>query len=91
LGEGTFGKVKQAVQVETGERVAIKILDKEKIHQQVRASAAARAPPASASAATARAASSSAPEAAHDAHDRALEFAATAGSRWATRSKRRST
>jgi serine/threonine protein kinase len=34
LGEGTFGKVKQAVNVETNERVAIKILDKEKIHQQ---------------------------------------------------------
>ena len=34
LGEGTFGKVKQAINVETGEKVAIKILDKEKIQQQ---------------------------------------------------------
>mmetsp|Transcript_24540 Transcript_24540/g.56792 ORF Transcript_24540/g.56792 Transcript_24540/m.56792 type:complete len:361 (+) Transcript_24540:80-1162(+) len=34
LGEGTFGKVKQATNVETGQKVAIKILDKEKIHQQ---------------------------------------------------------
>jgi serine/threonine protein kinase len=34
LGEGTFGKVKQATNVETGQRVAIKILDKDKIHQQ---------------------------------------------------------
>ena len=29
LGEGTFGKVKKAVNVQTGEVVAIKILDKE--------------------------------------------------------------
>jgi serine/threonine protein kinase len=34
LGEGTFGKVKKAVNVETGEVVAIKILDKEKIQKQ---------------------------------------------------------
>jgi serine/threonine protein kinase len=31
LGEGTFGKVKFARNVETGENVAIKILDKEKV------------------------------------------------------------
>ena len=34
LGEGTFGKVKYAVNTETGERVAVKILDKEQIQQQ---------------------------------------------------------
>lgn len=34
LGEGTFAKVKLAVNKETGEEVAIKILDKEKIYQQ---------------------------------------------------------
>ena len=34
LGEGTFGKVKFAVNPETGEKVAIKILDKEKIQKQ---------------------------------------------------------
>jgi serine/threonine protein kinase len=34
LGEGTFGKVKYAVNTDTGERVAIKILDKEKIQKQ---------------------------------------------------------
>ncbi|KAJ0404330.1 hypothetical protein ATCC90586_007644 [Pythium insidiosum] len=34
LGEGTFGKVKYAVNTETGERVAIKVLDKEKIQKQ---------------------------------------------------------
>jgi serine/threonine protein kinase len=34
LGEGTFGKVKFAVNTETGEKVAIKILDKEKIQKQ---------------------------------------------------------
>ena len=34
LGEGTFGKVKKAVNVQTGEVVAIKILDKEKIQKQ---------------------------------------------------------
>ena len=34
LGEGTFGKVKYAVNSETAERVAIKILDKERIQQQ---------------------------------------------------------
>eukprot|EP00741_Cyanophora_paradoxa_P008701 tig00001371_g8423.t1 len=34
LGEGTFGKVKYASNTETGERVAIKILDKEKIQKQ---------------------------------------------------------
>lgn len=33
LGEGTFGKVKYATNVETGVAVAIKILDKEKIQQ----------------------------------------------------------
>jgi serine/threonine protein kinase len=34
LGEGTFGKVKYAVNSETDERVAIKVLDKEKIQKQ---------------------------------------------------------
>jgi len=34
LGEGTFGKVKYAVDRETGEAVAIKVLDKEKIQKQ---------------------------------------------------------
>lgn len=34
LGEGTFGKVKYAVNTETYERVAIKVLDKEKIQKQ---------------------------------------------------------
>jgi 5'-AMP-activated protein kinase catalytic alpha subunit len=34
LGEGTFGKVKHAVNVETNEPVAIKILDKDKIQKQ---------------------------------------------------------
>lgn len=34
LGEGTFGKVKYAVNTETGEAVAIKVLDKEKIQKQ---------------------------------------------------------
>ena len=34
LGEGTFGKVKHAVNVETNEQVAIKVLDKEKIQKQ---------------------------------------------------------
>mmetsp|Transcript_67026 Transcript_67026/g.111409 ORF Transcript_67026/g.111409 Transcript_67026/m.111409 type:complete len:434 (+) Transcript_67026:98-1399(+) len=34
LGEGTFGKVKMAVNTETNERVAIKILDKDKIQKQ---------------------------------------------------------
>lgn len=34
LGEGTFGKVKYAVNFETGEAVAIKVLDKEKIQKQ---------------------------------------------------------
>ena len=34
LGEGTFGKVKYAVNVESGEAVAIKVLDKEKIQKQ---------------------------------------------------------
>lgn len=31
LGKGTFGKVKEALHVETGQKIAIKILDKEKI------------------------------------------------------------
>ena len=31
IGEGTFGKVKLAIHISTGEKVAIKILDKEKI------------------------------------------------------------
>eukprot|EP00964_Phaeocystis_antarctica_P087186 scaffold55261_cov39-Phaeocystis_antarctica.AAC.1 len=46
LGEGTFGKVKYAVNSETAERVAIKILDKERIQQQpvwTRASRSVRA------------------------------------------------
>mmetsp|Transcript_28643 Transcript_28643/g.92219 ORF Transcript_28643/g.92219 Transcript_28643/m.92219 type:complete len:436 (-) Transcript_28643:226-1533(-) len=34
LGEGTFGKVKFAVNTETGEEVAIKVLDKERIQKQ---------------------------------------------------------
>jgi len=34
LGEGTFGKVKYAVNSETNEAVAIKVLDKEKIQKQ---------------------------------------------------------
>lgn len=34
LGEGTFGKVKYALDTETNEAVAIKILDKEKIQKQ---------------------------------------------------------
>jgi len=34
LGEGTFGKVKYAVNVDTQEAVAIKVLDKEKIQKQ---------------------------------------------------------
>ena len=34
LGEGSFGKVKYAVNKETNEAVAIKILDKEKIQKQ---------------------------------------------------------
>lgn len=34
LGEGTFGKVKYAINTETGEAVAIKVLDKEKIQKQ---------------------------------------------------------
>ena len=34
LGEGTFGKVKHAVNQETQEAVAIKVLDKEKIQKQ---------------------------------------------------------
>lgn len=34
LGEGTFGKVKHAINTETNEAVAIKVLDKEKIQKQ---------------------------------------------------------
>mmetsp|Transcript_69843 Transcript_69843/g.195280 ORF Transcript_69843/g.195280 Transcript_69843/m.195280 type:complete len:436 (-) Transcript_69843:66-1373(-) len=34
LGEGTFGKVKFAINTETGDSVAIKVLDKEKIQKQ---------------------------------------------------------
>ena len=34
LGEGTFGKVKFALNTETEEAVAIKVLDKERIQQQ---------------------------------------------------------
>jgi serine/threonine protein kinase len=34
LGEGTFGKVKHAIHIETHNAVAIKILDKEKIQSQ---------------------------------------------------------
>ena len=35
LGDGAFGKVKRAVNSETGESVAIKFLDKEKKSQTV--------------------------------------------------------
>jgi len=31
LGQGTFGKVKEGVHIRTGQKVAIKILDKSKI------------------------------------------------------------
>ena len=31
LGQGTFGKVKEAIHILTGEKVAIKILEKSKI------------------------------------------------------------
>jgi 5'-AMP-activated protein kinase catalytic alpha subunit len=34
IGEGTFGKVKLAVHVPTGEKVAIKILEKGRIKEQ---------------------------------------------------------
>lgn len=34
LGEGTFGRVKHAINVETNEAVAIKVLDKESIQRQ---------------------------------------------------------
>jgi 5'-AMP-activated protein kinase catalytic alpha subunit len=34
LGEGTFGKVKKGVHIETKAEVAIKVLDKEKIQKQ---------------------------------------------------------
>ena len=34
LGVGTFGKVKYAINTETQEAVAIKVLDKEKIQKQ---------------------------------------------------------
>jgi len=34
LGEGTFGKVKYAIATDTGEKVAIKVLDKDKIQKQ---------------------------------------------------------
>ena len=33
LGEGTFGKVKLGIHVRTGQKVAIKILDRQKIAQ----------------------------------------------------------
>ena len=35
LGEGTFGKVKLGVQTITGEKVAIKILEKKKIENKL--------------------------------------------------------
>lgn len=35
LGEGTFGKVKLGIQTITGEKVAIKILEKSKIQDQM--------------------------------------------------------
>ena len=35
LGEGTFGKVKYALDTETNEAVAIKVLEKDKIQKQV--------------------------------------------------------
>lgn len=31
LGKGSFGKVKEALHVDTGEKIAIKVLDKDKI------------------------------------------------------------
>ena len=34
LGQGTFGKVKLATHMDTGQQVAIKVLDKEKIQKQ---------------------------------------------------------
>ena len=34
IGEGTFGKVKLAIHIPTGEQVAIKILEKSKINDQ---------------------------------------------------------
>jgi 5'-AMP-activated protein kinase catalytic alpha subunit len=33
LGQGTFGKVKEAIHILTGEKVAIKILEKDKIKE----------------------------------------------------------
>lgn len=35
LGEGTFGKVKYAIDTETNQAVAIKVLEKDKIQKQV--------------------------------------------------------
>lgn len=36
IGEGTFGKVKLGIHIPTGEKVAVKILEKSKIKDQVR-------------------------------------------------------
>jgi serine/threonine protein kinase len=34
LGKGTFGKVKEGVHIQTGEKVAIKIIDKSSIEDE---------------------------------------------------------
>jgi len=35
IGQGTFGKVKEAIHLPTGEKVAIKILEKKKITDKI--------------------------------------------------------
>ena len=42
LGEGTFGKVKLGVHLLTGERVAVKVLEKAVVHLQFHVSTRAR-------------------------------------------------